>query len=83
MILKLTLPLIAATALFAQNPNLPCELLLEEFGGQAELVWSRHALIIRRFTLAAGYLVCIPLLVVCVIAVVQAIGEHRRTRRAG
>ncbi len=65
----------------AQNSNLPCELLLEEFGGQADLVWSKHALIIRRFSLAAVYLVCLPFLVVCLISVVQAIGGHSRTRR--
>jgi len=66
----------------SQNPNLPCELLLQDFGGQAELVWSRQALISRRFALAGAYLLCVPLLTVCVIALLQATGERRRAKAA-
>ncbi|MBI3048079.1 MAG: hypothetical protein HYY76_07175 [Acidobacteria bacterium] len=67
----------------AQNPNLPCELLLQDFGGQTELVWARGVLIARRFALAGAYLLCLPLLIVCLIALLQATGERRRTKAAG
>jgi hypothetical protein len=64
----------------AQNPNLTCELLLQAFAGNAEVVWSRQALITRRFRLALVYLLLVPLLAICVIALLQAVGERRRTK---
>ena len=55
------------------NPNLPLTTLLEDFLGRAEDIWTRNSINQRRTVLAGVYVSCLPLLVLSIIAVVQAL----------
>lgn len=56
-----------------RNPNLPLTTLLEDFLGRAEDIWTRSSINQRRMVLAGVYVSCLPLLVLSLIAVVQAL----------
>jgi hypothetical protein len=56
-----------------RNPNLPLTTLLEDFLGRAEDIWTRPSINQRRTVLAGVYVSCLPLLVLSLIAIVQAL----------
>ncbi len=55
-----------------KHPNLPVHLLLEDFLGRADDIWTHESITRRRLILSGLYLGCLPLLAVCLISVVQA-----------
>ena len=53
--------------------NSSCSTLLEDFAGKADDVWTQDSINRSRYILALSYILMMPLLVVCVIAVVQSV----------
>jgi len=56
-----------------KNPDLALDLLLGDFLGRAEDIWTRESINRRRLILAGIYVSCLPLFTVCLVAVIQAI----------
>jgi hypothetical protein len=70
-----------------ETVNSSCSTLLEDFAGRAEDVWTRESINHSRYILALSYILIMPLLTVCVIAVVQALycatpGSRKRLKPA-
>jgi hypothetical protein len=57
----------------AKNPNSTCKSLLEDHTGAAEDVWTKKAIDRSRYILAGSYILNLPLFMLCLIAVIQAL----------
>jgi hypothetical protein len=56
-----------------ETPNPSCETLLQDFAGKADDVWTRDSINGSRYLLAATYITCLPLFMICIISLVQAL----------
>jgi hypothetical protein len=56
-----------------ENPDLSLDLVLDDFIGITEDIWTRASIQRRRLLLAATYVSCLPLFTIAVIAIVQAL----------
>jgi uncharacterized membrane protein len=55
------------------NPSLGCHELLNDFAGSATDIWTEDSINRNRMLLAGSYLLALPLCVMCMIAIVQAV----------
>lgn len=55
------------------TPNASCSVLLEDFAGKADDVWTQDSINKSRYVLALAYISCIPLFTICIISIVQAL----------
>jgi hypothetical protein len=62
-----------ARSYVSENPNSTCSSLLDDFSGQAGDIWTRDSINKSRYILAGTYILTLPLLTICIIAVIQAI----------
>lgn len=58
---------------FSENPGSTCTSLLEDHAGVAEEVWTKESINKSHYILGAAYILNLPLLTICMIAVVQAV----------
>lgn len=72
----------AQTYMKTESPGATCETLLKDYAGQREEIWPRASIDRSRYILAGGYVLTLPLLTICIIAVVQALYcSQAKTRR--
>ena len=62
-----------ALSYIKENPNATCTSLLEDFAGKAEDIWTGDSINKSRYILAGTYVLNLPLFIVCIIGVVQAL----------
>lgn len=55
-----------------EDPKIPQDILISDFKGVTEDIWTRESINHRRLVLAATYVSCLPLFTICLIAVIQA-----------
>lgn len=53
--------------------NSTCSDLLEDFGGKAEDIWTQESIDNSRYVLALTYILTLPLFMICMISVIQAV----------
>lgn len=63
----------AQTYIKEESPGATCESLLKDYTGSVEDIWTRNSINKSRYVLAGGYISTLPLLTICIIAVVQAL----------
>jgi MFS family permease len=64
-----------------ETVNTSCSMLLADFAGRPEDIWTQQSINRSRYILALSYITIMPLLTVCVIAVVQALYCATLSRR--
>jgi hypothetical protein len=62
-----------ARSYLGENPNSTCSSLLDDFGGKADDIWTQDSINKSRYILAGSYILTLPLLTICIIAVIQAV----------
>jgi hypothetical protein len=60
---------------------MPCDLLLQDYSGNARHVWTAQTIGPRRLVLAGVYLLAMPLFTACLIATAQAMGCFKEKKR--
>jgi len=70
-----------ALSYIKDTPNATCTILLDDFAGKAEDIWTRDSINKSRYILAGTYVLNLPLFIICIIAVVQALSCSNQSKR--
>ena len=64
-----------------QDSSTACETLIQDFAGHVEDIWQSRGIRRRQSMLVAVYVSAVALFTICIVAVVEAIGQVDRTGR--